>query len=95
MKKAEKIVEEGKIQQLDDTTWNVAGTNEGEIYEVSLADKEYQNQYDLVCKKVSTKINSIETKNVEQKSDLCIGWKFHRDCKHCQAVRLFRKDNQK
>ena len=73
--KANKIIKDDKIQELDGTYF-VAGSKEGEIYQVDI-DK----IHGLVCRKTNSE-------NQNDKGSLCMGWKNSRApkiCKHSYA----------
>lgn len=80
-KKSAKIVKDDKIQELDGTYF-VAGTKEGDIYQV-----DYDKMHGLVCRKTNTK-------EPNEKGALCMGWKNSHSpkiCKHSYAVILYKK----
>ncbi len=80
-KKSAKLVKDDQIQELDGSYF-VAGTKEGEIYQVDI-DK----IHGLVCRKTNAD-------NPQDKGNLCMGWKNSHTpkiCKHSYAVILYRK----
>ena len=81
LKKSTKIVKDDKIQEIEGTYF-VAGSKEGEIYQV-----DFDKIHGLVCRKTNAE-------NPQDKGSLCMGWKNSHSpkiCKHSYAVILYKR----
>jgi len=86
LKKSKALLDNDQIQKIDDETFYVAGSKEGEIYEVGV-----HKIHGFVC-------NKTNASEPNEKGSLCMGWKNSRTpkiCKHCYAVILFKKQEDK
>lgn len=88
IKRAEKIVAEDKVQEIDTKNYRVLGST-GIVYDI-----EYDERHGLICK-------NYEEQNehgLVDKYKLCPAWRMSHNpkiCKHCWAVILFKQNQEK
>ena len=84
-KKSQSLLKKDQIQKIDDETFYVAGSKDGEIYKI-----DSHEIHGFVC-------NKTNASDPNEKGSLCMGWKNSRTpkiCKHCYAVILFKKQEK-